>query len=306
MPVLLKPVHMQLDTQKCFQPLLLKLCQLWHPGKLEVILICQTFCGFRDSLAGARLFATIHLVLSVALCKECAVNFQVHLFACLPRGMRNLVGLPRDDSSHLPSSTQALQANLQDDFLFCSEHNFPTRCRRFRCQCMLVEDDGKYSQRADVLQDHGIPTLGAMAWLGCSGRSYAIHEIKVRGRPQKRCPPVRAVAMQSFRESVSATSEERQDMVERLKSLPLELMDEHIWPRVHELGLMETLEQVRRAGQSEFEDLPDLMWEGDVMKHNEMEGGMAGSPGYSRRVTEALTRLKFNKPVCLPFSMAGA
>lgn len=93
-------------------------------------------------------------------------------------------------------------------------------------------------------------------------------------------------------EIVSATSDERHDMVEQLNSLPLELIEQHIWPRVHELGLMESLEQVRRAGQSEFEDLPDLIWEGDVMKHNEREGG---SPGYSRRVKEVLARVELNK-----------
>lgn len=88
-----------------------------------------------------------------------------------------------------------------------------------------------------------------------------------------------------------------------MKLLPPELIDEHIWPRVHELGLMKTLEQVRMAGHSEFEDLPDLMWDGDVIKHNESE---VGSPGYSRRVTEALRRVAFNNSVYVPFFMAGA
>lgn len=321
----LELVHMELDSHMSLQPGLLKLCQLLHPSQLQGTIMYQMYCGCRDCslsrkcnsciadycsysggtlelysvMQGARLLATIHYALRMAFRKGRTVNLRIDELAELLRGMNSSVGLLQDDTSHASSGFQACLAKLQEqDVLFdCIEHNVFRRCFRLRCQRVPAKDD-KYASRALMLQEHRSPKLDGIGLLRCLGPSSACHEIKIQGRLQKRCSRqkhkccpmkfVRAAAIRSFRTTVVATCEERQSVVERLKSLPLELAEEHIWPRVHELRLSETLEQVRKAGHSEFEDLPDLIWMGDVIDHSETNDG---TPGWSRRVTEVLSRV---------------
>ena len=41
--------------------------------------------------------------------------------------------------------------------------------------------------------------------------------------------------------------------------LPDDMLQEHVWPRVHELRMRAALAQICAAGPSECEDLPDLL-----------------------------------------------
>ena len=68
-----------------------------------------------------------------------------------------------------------------------------------------------------------------------------------------------------------------------LSRLPHDLMDVHIWPRVHELRLRPVLEDLLSRGTSCIEDLPDLECVSVGWDHPPPE-----RPGWSTRVTEVL------------------
>lgn len=72
-----------------------------------------------------------------------------------------------------------------------------------------------------------------------------------------------------------------------MTSIPLAVLDEHVWPRVHELQLLPTLQLVAAIGPSCIEDLPDLL---------RAYAGWRDKPelpGWSTRVSEALGRALF-------------
>ena len=67
-------------------------------------------------------------------------------------------------------------------------------------------------------------------------------------------------------------------------SLPQDLMDALIWPRVHELRLRPVLNDLLSRGISCIEDLPDLLSLTQCVSWNDPPE----RPGWSTRVTEVL------------------
>ena len=72
-------------------------------------------------------------------------------------------------------------------------------------------------------------------------------------------------------------------------TLPCDLLDTHVWPRVHELAYHQSMQYIRFSGVSFFEDLPDLLWSGTVIRGDEFP---TVAPGWSERVTEFRNNLE--------------
>lgn len=67
-----------------------------------------------------------------------------------------------------------------------------------------------------------------------------------------------------------------------MATIPVEVLQEHVWPRVHQLQLLPALQAIERIGPSNIEDLPDLLNEFPRWRDIPEEAG------WSSRVQEAL------------------
>jgi hypothetical protein len=78
--------------------------------------------------------------------------------------------------------------------------------------------------------------------------------------------------------------EERGRRSRAMATIPLEVLQEHVWPRLHQLQLLPALETIVQIGPSSIEDLPDLLNENEFAcwSDNPEEAG------WSSRVQEAL------------------
>ena len=57
------------------------------------------------------------------------------------------------------------------------------------------------------------------------------------------------------------------DMATVSQVLPTDVLTEHVWPRVHQLGLIKSLRLISLAGPGVFEDLPDLVSDDVTFQH---------------------------------------
>ena len=76
-----------------------------------------------------------------------------------------------------------------------------------------------------------------------------------------------------------------------MSALPLSLLDAHVWPRLHELAYYPSMQRIRLSGVSFFEDLPDLLWSGPLVRAVD-DAPASTTPGWSQRVTEFHNQLK--------------
>lgn len=72
-----------------------------------------------------------------------------------------------------------------------------------------------------------------------------------------------------------------------MSRLPLELLQDHVWPRVHQLQLRPTVQMIAQIGPSSIEDLPDLLSEFASWSDKPER------PGWSTRVSEARQHAAF-------------
>lgn len=70
--------------------------------------------------------------------------------------------------------------------------------------------------------------------------------------------------------------------------LPADVLREHVWPRVHQLGLIQSLRLISIAGPGVFEDMPDLVDEADTVHHTFTNGEYVQC---MTRVTEVLSHV---------------
>lgn len=69
-----------------------------------------------------------------------------------------------------------------------------------------------------------------------------------------------------------------------MATIPLEVLQEHVWPRLHQLQLLPALQAIERIGPSNIEDLPDLWNENEFASWRDIPE----EAGWSSRVQEAL------------------
>ena len=72
-----------------------------------------------------------------------------------------------------------------------------------------------------------------------------------------------------------------------MSGLPLDLLQDHVWPRVHQLQLRSTVQMIAQIGPSSIEDLPDLLSEFHSWSDTPER------PGWSTRVSEARQHAAF-------------
>ena len=67
-----------------------------------------------------------------------------------------------------------------------------------------------------------------------------------------------------------------------MSAIPPEVLQEYVWPRLHQLRLLPTLDTIVQIGPSSIEDLPDLLSEFPRWRD------IPEDAGWSSRVQEAL------------------